>query len=89
MYVKFEGQHFTFSLNFFYRDRCSDILKKKILVHVPKSDVRSAQINTSTLMEKYDLNLFKTVHFLTQQPLCSVPALTMFIKHLIKVLIVL
>lgn len=29
MHVKFEGQHFTFSLNFFYRDRCSDILKKK------------------------------------------------------------
>lgn len=54
MHVKIEGQHFTFSLNFFLKRSLfeTDILKKKILVHVPKSDVRSAQINTCTLMEK-------------------------------------
>lgn len=68
MHVKIKGRHSTPSLNSFFkeivvRNRNSE---KKILVHVPSSDIRSAQMNTSTLLEKYDLNLFSTVHFLTQ-----------------------
>lgn len=69
MHVKIKGRHSTSSSNSFFKRSLfeTEILKKKnILVHVPKSDFRSAQINTSTLLEKYDLNLFNTVHFLTQ-----------------------